>query len=295
MCRTALFSLLLFLPLAGGAEPRAYYGEKGRGWFWKETPPFINPAPPASPPARALPAAPAPSVTPPPLSAAWFRQELGRFRDAALDQASEEDVLRYFRLQRLLMDKAERFSETARRLVLRHPELDENRRHPLAPFAKEAEEVLRDRARQSILKALSQRTGLLLLHRSDCPYCLKMAPLLEGLGHDSGLRLYALSLDGPPLRGLYSARPLSLAALPRGIAPMATPALYLMVPGRGFEPVAEGALSLHALVERLAEVGTALGLIPSALAEQFHGGKVASSGGLEALILQDLASMEGHP
>jgi conjugal transfer pilus assembly protein TraF len=54
---------------------------------------------------------PAAASGPAPLSAAWLRANLERFRDQAIDDPSPRNVALYLYLQRLVLDKAERFAE----------------------------------------------------------------------------------------------------------------------------------------------------------------------------------------
>ena len=57
------------------------------------------------------------------------------YRDKAIDNPSPENVAAYYYLQRVMMDKAQRFTDMARRVVMSDPLLDENPRRPIATFA----------------------------------------------------------------------------------------------------------------------------------------------------------------
>ena len=57
------------------------------------------------------------------------------YRDKAIDNPSPENVAAYYYLQRVMMDKAQRFTDMARRVVMSDPLLDENQRRPIATFA----------------------------------------------------------------------------------------------------------------------------------------------------------------
>jgi hypothetical protein len=61
------------------------------------------------------------SGAPAPLSAAWLRANLERFRDQAIDDPSPRNVALYLYLQRLVLDKAERFAEATQRAVWADP------------------------------------------------------------------------------------------------------------------------------------------------------------------------------
>lgn len=254
-----LIGLTAEIPPAA-SDPLPYYDQKAQGWFWKERLPPPSPEPPHHP--ETIDPQKTEESAPLPLTAAWFRRELGPIRDQALDEPTETHVLRFFQLQKILLDKAERFARVARSIVLSHPELDE-RSHPKTlkepgPGARRTP----DSAPSMALMALGRQAGLLLVHRSDCPYCQRMAPLLEHTAKASRLRLYALSLDGPGLEGLLSATAIKDHSLAQRLGVEATPALFLMVPGRGFYPLGEGFMTEAELEDRLLALGETLNLLP---------------------------------
>ncbi|NDE35050.1 MAG: hypothetical protein EBY15_10005, partial [Gammaproteobacteria bacterium] len=101
------FSLLASLRAHATEEP--FYSDKARGWFWREVSPspVLDPERPEDTPSIPAPEAKSSEVLkpePPPLSTAWFRSELGAFRDRAIDDPSPQNLHHYFVLQRILMD-----------------------------------------------------------------------------------------------------------------------------------------------------------------------------------------------
>lgn len=177
-------------------EPSRFYARGAEGWFWYaeqppeadepdetlEPPPAVAAPPPPEP--EQLPSAPlaaAAPAGPAPLSAAWLRANLERYRDSAIDDPSQGNVALYLYLQRLAIDKAERFAEASQRVVWSDPLLDETTRRPLATFA--ANLVNREAAanREAALTETARVAGLWFLFRADCPYCEAQAPLLEVL------------------------------------------------------------------------------------------------------------------
>jgi conjugal transfer pilus assembly protein TraF len=134
--------LWLALPSALGADMTSapeplFFLDKERGWFWREIqaeskqvparlekPNMPRPLPIQGSSKSSMPPGPLP------LSAAWFRKNLESYRDRAIDDPSSENVAAYYYLQRVMMDKAHRFTDVAREVVMSDPFLDENQRRP---------------------------------------------------------------------------------------------------------------------------------------------------------------------
>lgn len=148
--------------------PRAafFFPDKERGWFWREIqpepkqltgwlekpsmphPPRIQDSPKFSPP------------EPLPSSAAWFRKDLERYRDRAVDDPSSDNVAAYYYLQRVVMDKAHRFTDVARQVVMSDPFLDENQRRPIATFAANESNRLAGVATEQALLSVAHHAGI---------------------------------------------------------------------------------------------------------------------------------------
>jgi conjugal transfer pilus assembly protein TraF len=280
-------SVLLASPWVEAAEeafaaPPPFFLDKARGWFWREVPPeprrpetviaTPKPQPPTSPsdPKTRLDSAPVPPASVP-LTAAWFRKNLEHYRDRAIDDPSAENVAAYYYLQRVMLDKAHRFTDVARQVVMADPNLDENRRRPIATFAANEANRLAGLASEQALSVVAQQAGLLFFFRSDCPYCHVQAPLLKLLEQRFGFKVVAVSLDGRPMPGdLYlDFRTDQGQAAVLGV--QSTPALFLMKPPETLLPLSQGALSLDDLTARILTVAHGVGWIDEALFETTRG------------------------
>lgn len=253
---------------AGGrasSEARAagrFYRRKAEGWFWYA----IEVQRPAAGPKRAAPR-PAPPAgasgpaRPAPLSSAWLRANLPRYRDLAIDSPSETNVAAYLYLQKVALDKASRFAEVSARVVLADPYLDENTRRPTATFAANAMNAEAGRARAALLRRIARGVALIFFFRSDCPYCHLQAPVLEALERLYGFTVYPVSLDG---RGLGDGRFPAFRAdrgQARALGVVTVPALFLARPPAGIAPLGQGALSLAQLEERIVLAATRAGWV----------------------------------
>ncbi|MFY9973275.1 MAG: conjugal transfer protein TraF [Chromatiaceae bacterium] len=253
-----------------------FYERSAEGWFWYRDPrvPSVPvPAPGAPPPVA--PAPPPESLAespaqpgPAPLSAQWFRENLDRYRDRAIDEPSPENVAVYLHLQRIAMDKSSRFAAVSERVVQGDPVLDEITRRPTATFGANLVDRNAGAAMDSLLGRLAQSAALWFFYRSDCPYCDAQAPLLEALAERYGFAVLAVSLDGA---GLTDGRfpdyrvDQGQAAL---LGVVSTPALFLARPDQGdVAPIAQGLLSLSQLRERIVLAAVQAGWITEAEAE----------------------------
>ncbi|MEM6679017.1 MAG: conjugal transfer protein TraF [Pseudomonadota bacterium] len=193
---------------AGDEAPKGFHAGRAEGWFWYEDPPQEAEAPSpgaqsnepefAVAPEDADASSPAPSG-PTPLSSAWLREHLDRYRDAAVDDPTPAKVRAYLMLQRVAMDRASAFARATQAVTLGDPLLDANAERPIASFGAQAMDAQAHRARQALLAHLSHRIGLVFFYASTCPYCEQQAPLLEAIERTTGLEVMAVALDGRPM------------------------------------------------------------------------------------------------
>lgn len=256
---TLLLQVLTAWGMEGDEPGVSYFTDKQRGWFWYEVQPEPvfkrKPQPskvvPSLPSITETPPRPITPVEPEPLTSAWLRKNMETYLNKAIDEPSHENVAAFYYLQRTMMDKAERFTNAARYVVMSDPQLDETVRRPVATYAaNEANHqasVMADRA----LKDIAGVAGILFFFRSDCPYCHVQAPILSMLEKAYGFKIYPVSLDALPMpNGLFGNFKLDQgqAAL---LGVEQTPALFLMKPPKQILPLSQGALSLEELTSRI--------------------------------------------
>jgi len=263
--------LLLAALLPHGSEAQFYFrGEEG--WFWyAEPPPEPEPEPPlepepapavsATPPAPPPPAELAQPAAPAPFSAAWYRANLPKYRDAALDHPTPANVAAYLYLQRVAMDQASRFTDVAQRVVWQDPYLDETVRRPLAEYAAAETSRQAAAARETLARDLAAQAGIWFFYRSDCPHCHLQATVLALLEQHFGFIVTAIALDGGALPdGRYPqfARDQGQAAT---LGVTTTPALFLVRPPADVLPISQGALARDELLQRMLALAAQAGWI----------------------------------
>ena len=96
------------------------------------------------------------------MSVEWLRANLPVLRDRAIDQPTQENVRAYYYAQRIMMDKAQVFSDVAREVTGTDPLLDENLRVPFASAAKAAQLRNANESKAAILEAVAAKARSLL-------------------------------------------------------------------------------------------------------------------------------------
>lgn len=201
----ALAALLLWTASASAGQ---FFGSRPpEGWFWYELPPApLKPEPPKtlkppipepSPKAEAAKAAPA-TAAPATFSAAWLRDNLPKYLDRAVDDPSRSNVLAYMYLQRLAIDKSQRFADVVEGTVKTTPALDENTRRPLSGLGAELANQQAERNRNAVMAELSKRLGLWFFYSHECAYCDSQASILADLREIHGITVTAIAMDGSP-------------------------------------------------------------------------------------------------
>lgn len=247
------------LPSAGSGN---FYKGKAEGWFWYKEPPVeekpkkkkkVEPPPPPPPAPKAEPekTEPAKPKGPDLFSVAWLKVNLPKYRNKAIDEPTVENVQFYYYLQRLMMDKANKFAEMSSTVIMKDPFLDEDSRRPVATYAASAMNREVGKRSDAVLKELSGKVGLFFFFKGDCLLCAEQAGVLQALTFKTGINVIPVSLDGNPLdNGMYpDFRVDNGQAQKMNI--YNAPALALAVPPDKSEIVGYGAITLEVLQNRI--------------------------------------------
>lgn len=240
----------------------AFYEEKERGWFWYEDPamdeePVENEvAPlPEPPPPQEIKAEPLPPEKPleaKPLSSEWFRKNMEKYRDKAIDEPTPQNVSAYMYLQRVMLDKAEKFGAVSQQVVMSDPVLDENSRRPIATFGAFAMDDMATQGTEKAAKKLAKTAGLWFFYASTCDFCIKEIGVLKGLMNAYGFKVLPIALDGLPLpNGEFPDFTIDRGQAKK-LGVETTPALFLVKPGQdgGAIQLGQGLLSGDEIIKR---------------------------------------------
>lgn len=237
----------------------AYFKRSSEGWFWYEDL-WSDPQPPPEPVEPPPSTSSAPSE-PQPLSAEWLRVNMPKYLDRAIDDPTQENVSAYFYLNRVWLDKGNKFADVAQEVVTQDPMLDETTRRPLATYA--ANEMNREagRSRNDALQEIAASAGIYFFFHSECRYCAVQAPVLKAFADAYGFVVIPVSLDGQPLPDGHFPNYRADNGQAQHLGVEQTPAMFLARPPDRMVLLAQGALSYAELAQRVLLAGKNLGLI----------------------------------
>ncbi|MYM92701.1 conjugal transfer protein TraF [Duganella vulcania] len=270
--RASILGILAMQLFAGtvahAADSDAFYVQKERGWFWREPEPEADGEHPAKPqpvaprpepaPMQQKPAAP---PTPAPFSTKWFRENLDKYREQAIDNPTKENVTAYIALQRVMLDKASTFSDVWQEVILQDTDFNESKRRPSSSAGSAALDEQALASKTHVAQAVAERVGVWFFFRSDCSACDVQLNALQGLAERYHFKVLPVSLDGRPL----IRRPKMQFVADKGQANQmgveSLPSIFAVVPPSSYVKLTEWVASTDELVERLLVVSKTLGLI----------------------------------
>lgn len=266
----------LSLPVTTFAQSKhGFYERKEEGWFWYQKepepveeeleeiePPILEVAMPEPEPEPEP--TPQESSTPPVYSTAWLKEALPKYHLLAIDNPTVENVKAYLYLQRLAIDRAERYATASEMATVGDPFLDETIRRPIANFATGTVDAATGLATNQVIRDIAQRAGLFFFFSSECTLCELQAPLIKTLVQHEGFSLVPISTDNKNL----VTNPFDNYQNNEGHAEMlgvqTLPALFLVTPDGKFSPIGQGAFSLSEIQQRLLIVARRENLISEA-------------------------------
>lgn len=248
------------------ARPSQFDDFKGDGYYWYKREPEVKPEEKPKP-------VPPPAPTPAPakqetkaLSAEWFRVNMPKLLDAAIDDPSKENVANYMYAQRVLLDKSQNFSSVVKEVVAMDPFLDENNRVPIAQFAQPAFERGISSAKTAALDYLGSQAGLWVFvdDPEKCSACEGYVNnILVGSRANKGIAL----LHNFDFRKINVRTPEGSAAAKR-LGLKVTPTTMLVIPPKGYYLVSQGLMSQPGLADRLLIAAKTGGHLPKEYIER---------------------------
>ena len=239
-----------------------FINRKSEGWFWYEVEPEpIEPVPEKkeepkiviseqSKPQETKPVEPV-DQGPAPLSAAWFRENLPKYKDAAWDNPTPENLRAYLYLQRFVLDRAQQFADSWELAMVGDPLIDEISRRPTANFATPHLDKKANKEQMLLMTTIAKQVGLFFFFSSDCDTCEIQAPVINMLKNSAGFTILPISMDGKALgNGLFPEYKVNAGhAEKMGVTTL--PALALVTPDGKFEMIGQGVMALSEMNRRL--------------------------------------------
>ncbi|MCD9542574.1 hypothetical protein GLP22_15395 [Photobacterium carnosum] len=241
----------------------SFYNKKDQGWFWYE--PEQKPAPKPKPkkpkPKKdvVIENNSKPTTKNVQITVKWLRDNIPRLRDEAIDYPTYENVQRYMYAQRLMLDKASKFSSVSMEVSKLDPTLNEELRRPGHQNALIQYGDQRRTASYQALKEISKKVGIFFFFKSTCQYCHQQAPILYKLQQQTGLQVLPISVDGKMIPGNpwkdYFVTD-TYGKLTQKLHVMVYPTMYLVTKdGSKMINVAAGLTSFYELANRIIVIG----------------------------------------
>ena len=151
-----------------------------------------------------------------------------------------ENLRAFLYLQRVMFDKAERFTQMYQTVVQGDPYLDETHRSPLAQFANRRFEQQAKAAAEDLLRELGQRAGLFYFIGARCEICGQQAWVLNEFKRRYQVPVMVITVDGTQLdqHHLGPARQDQGQAAQMGVQHI--PAIVLAAPPETYQVVGQG-------------------------------------------------------
>lgn len=269
--------LLAIMFLASGnvmAEGGEFYRKGAEGWFWYHDPePEPEPEPkeeeeiplvPAPPP-KAEESEPAEPKGPPSFSVEWYQKNMEQVLNRAIDDPTDENVAAYFFIHRVMMDKANKFAESAREVAMNNPQLDEMTRKTSGATGVRISEQHQRRILNSLAERVNDRDGALWVWLGDDIYSENMARVLKNLRNKIGVNIVAFSLSptglGDEIEKWFPDYVVDNGNAARRAGVTHTPAIALALPPEEIELIAHGMMGMSQIQDRMVIASNKLKLL----------------------------------
>ena len=237
--RVILIALILAVVYSLPANANDYWSEHAMGWHWYQDPTEKGVSS---------------EVYSDPIAAMDVLQhQVKQSLDLAILNPTVENVRNYIGLQNQLGERANRFAQVWKTVLLNYPELDYSLQHPTNSMAKQIYLDQTHQQEEAAIHHLADHSGLFFFYRSTCPYCQRFAPIVKDFSQRYGLSVIPITTDGISLPDFPQSQPDQGQAARLGVT--MEPALFTVDPAQHrIIPVSYGLLSEDELRQRLLEI-----------------------------------------
>lgn len=187
----------------------------------------------------------------PNIDAAWMRENLPKYKDAAWNNPTLENMRAFLYLQRFALDGSNRFAEVAEMTVTGDRFLDETIRRPETTAAIQQIEVQAGLAKEQILQKLAQKYGLFFFFNGDCQQSQLQATILSMLEEKTKFFVLPISLDWKKLQGKKFQNTRFDQGQGKTFGVVTAPAIFLVSAQGEFSAIGHGVMSLQELEHRI--------------------------------------------
>lgn len=173
-------------------------------------------------------------------------------------------------MQRIVVDRAQKFAEVSTMVTQSDPNLDENSRYPLATAAAQQHDAVVQTGLIDGIQEIGKTAGLFFFFRSDCQYCHEDLVVLRTLELSTGIKIVPISLDGQGIDDDLFPNYLIDSGQAAKLGVRETPSFFLVRPPdlNNVVEIGQGFLSLDEMEKRIVEQSYYRGWIKTDLYEK---------------------------
>ena len=260
-----LLALLMTSVTCTGFTAETWYERHAEGWHWYNDPEKIEQAPPPKEESKPkeepkkeppqpkqmvpTPEEPKPTVA---FSSEWLNVMIPKYLSKAVDDPTPENVEAFYLLQRLAMDKAERFQKVAEQVRVGNKFIDETERRPISSYGLQTIDREAQARREELLNKISETAGLFFFFKEDCPYCEKQAPIIKYVQERNGFDVLAIGIGGGSLKTTQFDNTVADSGQAAMLSVESTPSIFLVHPSTTtFALIGSSLLTVPEIQERI--------------------------------------------
>lgn len=258
---------------AGGKD---FQDKKEQGWFWKKDPPppveikqpdeepvpLDNKNEDKAPSEPIIPPATTVTQGPKPFTVEWFRTNIQKIRDKAIDDPTPENVRAYLLAQRIMLDKASRYKDMAQIISITDPLIDETARRSTSSFSSLEQSVTAGDNEKEVTKEISKKAGIFFFFKGEgCTLCVKQASILRTFNYITGIQIIPISVDGHDLPGSPFPRVQVDSGQAKKLQIKNFPAMALAIPPSTTRIISYGAISADQLSKQTVLIAHDAGIV----------------------------------
>ncbi len=197
-----------------------------------------------------------------PFSVAWFRENMQKLRDRAIDNPTQENVRAYYLAQRVLLDKASRFTDMARLVTSTDPLIDESSRRSTSTFGAMSQSSVAEENSRTVAKDISNKAGIFFFFNGEnCTLCVKQAAIMQTFNYMTGINVIPISMDGKAMPGNTMNNYRIDTGQAEKLQIRNAPALALVIPPSTTRIISFGPISTDQLIKRTILVAHDAGIV----------------------------------
>ncbi len=179
----------------------------------------------------------------------------------ALDNPTYENVENFYFLQKMALDKSQKFEDISRRIPLLDPQYDELRNRPQSPHENLLHKKAAEKKRLAIFKKIAQKAGIFFIYKGSCSKCHLAKRQVNALSQ-YGFKIIAISADDLLFKDLMVEKNVSDKNIPLMLGITSVPSLVLVAPDseQKFTVLTSSLLKDSDLYARIIEGGNMLGI-----------------------------------